>query len=139
MKAYIYNDEGYFEREDVAQIDPLESKLQDKNIYIMPANSTTLEPLDPKEGSKIKWDGEKWIYEEEPQEEEYIQTEDDLKADKRADRDFLLANSDKYMISDFPITEEDKQKWVEYRQYLRDYTEGKNWWQEDPKTFEDWQ
>ena len=138
MKAYIYNDEGYFEREDVAQIDPLESKLQDKNIYIMPANSTTLEPLDPKEGFRVKWDGKKWIYEEEPQEEEYIPTEDDLKADKRAERDYFLFNSDKYMLSDFPITEEEREKWVAYRQYLRDYTKQEHWWEESPKTFEDW-
>ena len=72
MKAYIYNDEGYFEREDIAQIDPLESDLRGKNIYIMPANSTDKEPLEPKEGFRVKWDGEKWIYEAEPQAPEPI-------------------------------------------------------------------
>lgn len=136
MKAYIYDENGYYEREGVAQFDPLESDLKGKNIYIMPANSTDKEPLEPKEGFRVKWDGEKWIYEKP---EEYIPTEDDLKADKRAERDFLLFNSDKYMLSDFPITEEEREKWVAYRQYLRDYTKQENWWEESPKTFEDWQ
>ena len=71
-KAYVYNENGYYEREGVAQIDPLESDLQGKNIYIMPANSTDKEPLDPKEGFRVKWDGEKWIYEAEPQAPEPI-------------------------------------------------------------------
>lgn len=72
MKVYMYNEEGYFEKEDKAPIDPLESDLQGKNIYIMPANSTTLEPLEPKEGFRVKWDGEEWIYEAEPQAPEPI-------------------------------------------------------------------
>lgn len=136
MKAYIYNDEGYFESEGIAQIDPLESDLQGKKIYIMPANSTDKEPLEPKEGFKVKWDGEKWIYEEP---EEYKPTEEEQKESIRADRDYLLVDSDKYMLSDFPISEEEREKWVAYRQYLRDYTKQENWWEKSPKTFEDWQ
>ena len=139
MKVYIFDNQGYFESEGIAQIDPLESNIQGKNIYIMPANSTEKEPLKPKEGYKIKWDGKNWTYEKEPEEEEYIPTEDDKKASIRADRDYLLADSDKYMLSDFPITEEAREKWVAYRQYLRDYTKQENWWEESPKTFEDWQ
>lgn len=139
MKVYIYNDKGYYKGEDMAQIDPLESNIQGKKIYILPANSTEKEPLEPKEGFKVKWDGKNWTYEEETKEGEYIPTEDDLKADKRAERDFLLFTSDKYMLSDFPITEEEREKWVAYRQYLRDYTKQENWWEESPKTFEDWQ
>lgn len=135
-KAYIYDENGYYEREGNAQFDPLESDLRGKNIYIMPANSTDKEPLEPKEGFRVKWDGEKWIYEEP---EEYIPTEDEKKASIRADRDYLLVDSDKYMLSDFPITEEEREKWVAYRQYLRDYTKQENWLEESPKTFEDWQ
>ena len=63
MKAYIYNFKGYFEREDVAQIDPLESKAAGRDIFIMPANSTEIETPPEKEGFKIKWNGTKWIYE----------------------------------------------------------------------------
>lgn len=61
-----------------------------------------------------------------------------LQYQKKQERNALLADSDKYMLSDFPVSEEDKQKWVEYRQYLRDYTNGKKWWKESPKTFEEW-
>lgn len=135
MKAYIYNNEGYFEREGVVQIDPLESKIQGKKIYILPANSTEKEPLEPKEGYKVKWDGKKWIYEKK---EVYIPTEEDKEESIRAERNFLLDSSDKYMLPDFPITEEEREKWVAYRQYLRDYTKQENWWEESPKTFEDW-
>lgn len=35
-------------------------------------------------------------------------------------RDKYLTLSDKYMLSDFPITEEKRQEWVLYRQQLRD-------------------
>ncbi len=39
---------------------------------------------------------------------------------KRQERNFLLENTDKYMISDYPITESERQKFIKYRQYLRD-------------------
>lgn len=40
----------------------------------------------------------------------------------RERRDNLLINSDKYMIPDFPITDEKKEEWKEYRKKLRDIT-----------------
>lgn len=53
-------------------------------------------------------------------------------------RNNYLENTDKYMLIDFPITEEEKQKYIEYRQYLRNYTNQPNWWLQNPKTFEEW-
>jgi hypothetical protein len=39
------------------------------------------------------------------------------------ERDKLLQDSDKYVLPDYPHkTEEDRQKWVEYRNQLRDLT-----------------
>ena len=38
----------------------------------------------------------------------------------RSERDHLLNETDKYMVSDFPSTEEKKQKFLTYRQTLRD-------------------
>ena len=35
-------------------------------------------------------------------------------------RDELLKSSDKYMLSDYPITEEKRQEWKDYRALLRD-------------------
>lgn len=61
-----------------------------------------------------------------------------MKEDVRSIRNGYLADTDKYMLIDFPINEETKQKYIEYRQYLRDYTNHFNWWLENPKTFEEW-
>ena len=57
----------------------------------------------------------------------------------RAVRNQYLADSDLYMIVDFPITEEQRNQYKAYRQYLRDYTAQDNWWEENPLGFEDWQ
>tara|TARA_Y100000817_G_scaffold281072_1_gene245483 strand:+ start:634 stop:891 length:258 start_codon:yes stop_codon:yes gene_type:complete len=40
----------------------------------------------------------------------------------REKRDILLLESDKYMLPDFPITNEKKEEWKLYRQRLRDIT-----------------
>ena len=37
-------------------------------------------------------------------------------------RDEMLSKTDKYMIPDFPINEEKREEWKEYRQKLRDIT-----------------
>ena len=54
-------------------------------------------------------------------------------------RNQYLADTDLYMIADFPITEEQRNQYKAYRQYLRDYTTSENWWEENPLGFEDWQ
>ena len=46
-----------------------------------------------------------------------------LAQEKRAERDNLLAQTDKYMLPDFPITEEKLAQYKAYRQYLRDLPE----------------
>lgn len=42
---------------------------------------------------------------------------------KRIWRDSALLATDKYMFSDFPITEDQKEEITAYRQALRDFTE----------------
>jgi len=42
-------------------------------------------------------------------------------------RDELLKDSDLYMIPDYPISDEDREKWRIYRQELRDLTEQEGW------------
>lgn len=42
-------------------------------------------------------------------------------------RDTLLKDSDYVMMSDYPISEEEKQQWIEYRQKLRDVTDQQAW------------
>lgn len=57
------------------------------------------------------------------------------KAQIRSKRDNLLQKTDKFMISDYPISEDERQKIKLYREYLRDYTLTENWWQQEPKEF----
>lgn len=56
----------------------------------------------------------------------------------RTVRNQYLEQTDKYMLVDFPITEEEKNQYKEYRQYLRNYTEQEEWWTSNPKTFQEW-
>lgn len=45
-----------------------------------------------------------------------------LAEEKRADRDRLLQESDIRMLPDFPISAEEKELWILYREYLRNIT-----------------
>ena len=79
-KVYIYDYDGYFAGADFPQIDPLESQKAGREILIMPANSTDVEPPEEKEGFNIKWNGASWEYVKiqiEPEIEPYEPTEED--------------------------------------------------------------
>lgn len=65
-------------------------------------------------------------------------TEDELKAQVRGVRNQYLKDTDFTQLSDAPFTAEEKAQYVEYRQYLRDYTTITDWWLQNPKTFEEW-
>ena len=65
-------------------------------------------------------------------------TTDELAAQKRAERDALLAQTDKYMLSDFPITEKKLAQYKAYRQYLRDLPESWSFPNVDVLSFGDW-
>ena len=57
----------------------------------------------------------------------------------RAVRNQYLEQTDKYLsIPDFPITDEERDLYKQYRVYLRDYTVTRDWWEADPLTFEEW-
>ena len=141
-KAYMFDDAGYFVGESIAQIDPLETKAEGREIFIMPANSTEIMPPPEKDGFKRKWNGSEWIYEEIPteKEEQREKTQEEKENEIRAIRNFYLFDTDKFLsVPDFPITEEEKGKYREYRQYLRDYPETRGrWYEQNPLTFEEW-
>ena len=65
-------------------------------------------------------------------------TTDELSAQKRAERDNLLAQTDKYMLPDFPITDEEREQYKAYRQYLRDLPEQAEFPNVDVLSFGDW-
>lgn len=106
-KAYMYNRETKeFEAEIEAQIDPLESIKQKKEIYLLPADSTFEPTLEEKEGFKVKWNGSSWFYEKNPEPEpEPEPTLDELKINKRAEintaRDIAEQRGFEYMDKTF--------------------------------------
>ena len=55
----------------------------------------------------------------------------------RKKRNNILNLSDEWGVSDRPQTEEvlEHKKW---REYLRNYTQQENWWEQNPLTFEEW-
>ena len=77
--CYRYDQEKKtFQQSEEMLKDPLESKLQGKDIWLLPANCTLIEPPEAKEGFDIVWSGDAWEYKEQekPKEEEpYVPTE----------------------------------------------------------------
>ena len=60
------------------------------------------------------------------------------KTDVRAVRNQYLEQTDKFMITDYPITDDERELYKQYRTYLRDYTLSENWWEHSPKDFSTW-
>lgn len=90
MKVYFYDEiTKEFTMSADALKDPLESKIQGKDVWLLPANATFDEPLQAKEGFKIVFkDG--WEYEEIPQPKpEPEPTLDELKSQKRAEINYV--------------------------------------------------
>ena len=56
----------------------------------------------------------------------------------RAVRNQYLEQTDKFMITDYPITSTQKSKCKQYRAYLRDYTLTEDWFEHEPMSFADW-
>ena len=56
----------------------------------------------------------------------------------RSVRNQYLAETDKYIIADYPITDEERGVYKAYRVYLRDYTKIENWFEKQPKNFDEW-
>lgn len=61
MNVYIYDEKTKeYIGTEAAQLDPLETKLQQKNIYLLPANATFTAPPAAKEDFARVWNGEAW-------------------------------------------------------------------------------
>lgn len=61
MKAYVYNEKnGEFVREAVTDLDPLETRLAGKNVWLLPAHSTFTPPPAAGEKQAAVWNGAKW-------------------------------------------------------------------------------
>lgn len=76
MLVYRYNPETkIFLYSEPAMLDPLETQKAEKNIYLMPANCTDVEPPVSKDGFDIVFVDGKWNYKEQEKEEEPSQPE----------------------------------------------------------------
>lgn len=63
---------------------------------------------------------------------------EDKQKEVKVIRNNYLSKYDFTQLDDAPFTEQEKEKYAQYRQYLRDYTKQPNWWEKNPKTFEEW-
>ena len=59
-------------------------------------------------------------------------------AEVRAKRDELLLVTDRYMLADFPISEEEREQYRQYRQYLRDIPAEEGFPDVSVLTFAEW-
>ena len=95
MLVYYYDEETKeFLYSEEAPLDPLETELKGENVYLLPANATFDEPLEPKEGYKVVFDGS-WKYEPIPEPEpEYVPSEEELSQQKIYELKTKLADTD---------------------------------------------
>lgn len=63
---------------------------------------------------------------------------EDKQMQVRVVRNRYLEQTDKLMIIDYPITDDKRELYKQYRTYLRDYTLTENWWESEPLKFEEW-
>ena len=76
MKIYKYDPKTKeYKATENAMLDPMESKLQDKDVYLMPANATDIEPP-VKESYAAVWNGQGWDLVEDHRKQKYWLPED---------------------------------------------------------------
>ena len=63
---------------------------------------------------------------------------EEKKARVRQVRNQYLKQTDEFMIMDYPISDEERGLYRQYRTYLRDYTLTENWQESNPLKFEEW-
>lgn len=70
--------------------------------------------------------------------EEVVVPEEDRARMLRNVRDSLLAETDKTMLPDYPVTDEEREKYKAYRQYLRDIPQNPDFPDIEILSFEEW-
>ena len=75
---------------------------------------------------------------------EYVLTSSDEaieqgKEQVRSIRNGYLEQTDKYLsVTDYPISDDERELYKQYRVYLRTYPECRDWYKANPKTYEEW-
>lgn len=102
------------------------SILEITKLGVVPTNEYTDKPC---YDSRYEWSEEK---------QDWVLSIEGKKEDVRRKRDAMLQDSDRFVLPDFPISPEEKNKRIEWRAYLRNYTNNDKWWEQYPKTFEEY-
>ena len=89
-------------------------------------------------GAMIEEIGEKGESPRQFQIKKFEITADELKTQVRSVRDRYLQQTDKFMLVDYPIMDEERESYKQYREYLRTYPECQDWYKTNPKTYEEW-
>jgi len=74
ITVYVYNTEGYYSHPDRALLDPKEWSQNELVRYLKPKRSTPSNPFPIPEGKRAKWDGDQWLYEDQPPGNEVMRT-----------------------------------------------------------------
>ena len=75
---------------------------------------------------------------------EYVLTSSDeaieqKKFEVRSVRNGYLEQTDKYLsVTDYPISDEERELYKQYREYLRTYPQCQDWYKANPKTYDEW-
>ena len=60
-------------------------------------------------------------------------------AEVRSIRNGYLEQTDKYLsVTDYPISDDERELYKQYRVYLRTYPECQDWYKANPKTYDEW-
>lgn len=74
---------------------------------------------------------------------EYVLVSSDEAIEQRKEqvrtvRNQYLEQTDKYMITDYPISDDERELYKQYREYLRTYPKCQDWYKANPKTYDEW-
>ena len=147
--AHVYDSRGIYIHSESCALDPLESKLAGKAVWMLATNATFTVPPAAQAGKVAVWNGTAWELKEdnrgtkywlpgdtwqtEPREmkeigqlpkgamlERPVQTEQEKFILLRGMRDGKLTATDYLIMPDYPLPEEKKAGVLAYRQALRD-------------------
>ena len=125
MKVYKFDLETKeYKATENAILDPLESQLQQKDVYLMPANATSIAP-DIKQGYVAVWNGESWEMVEDHRKQEYWLPEDKYGAPAREMKELGPLPEGASLIAPEKTLDETKADKVQQLKWTRDSAEVK--------------